>query len=56
MKWKGNRNYVRRIGSCLLLGALTLTSISFSGIAKGGDHLKKSYAKKRGGAGITASI
>jgi alpha-L-fucosidase 2 len=48
MKWKGNRNYVRRIGSCLLLGALTLTSISFSGIAKGGDHLKKSYAKSEG--------
>lgn len=48
MKWKGNRNYVRRIGSCLLLGALTLTSISFSGIAKGGDHLKKSYAKSQG--------
>ena len=51
MKWKGNkknRYYVRRIGSCLLLGALVLTSISFSGIAKGGDHLKKSYAKSQG--------
>lgn len=51
MKWKGNkknRYYVRRIGSCLLLGALALTSISFSGIAKGGDHLKKSYAKSQG--------
>lgn len=50
MKWKGNkknRYYVRRIGSCLLLGALALTSISFSGIAKGGDHLKKSYAKSQ---------
>ena len=50
MKWKGNkknRYYVRRIGSCLLLGALALTSISFSRIAKGGDHLKKSYAKSQ---------
>lgn len=55
MNWKRNkrnRNYIRRIGSCLLLGALTLTSISFSGIAKGGDHLKKSYAKSQGGPAL----
>lgn len=50
MNWKRNkrnRNYIRRIGSGFLLGALTLTSISISGIAKGGDHLK-SYAKSQG--------
>ncbi|MCI8365370.1 MAG: hypothetical protein HFG34_10565 [Eubacterium sp.] len=45
---KRNRNYARRIGSCFLLGALALTSISFSGIVEGGNHLRKSYAKSQG--------
>lgn len=32
---KRSRNYARRTGSCFLLTALALTSISFSGIAEG---------------------